>query len=271
MTLHVIADPGFTFLHYHGRVRAERPDDDDRAAHVQRDVRLASVAEGTASRRSWRAPNPSTSTRVASNHRAATQTVEAPPPPPPASTDPGASGEPPVSVAGEAGPGASADYAGGTREARNPRNRQRILRRLGGTRRQPGFRRCIQAVNVRALQEQFRQYKSLKCTITGPPEFVQLDAVAGTAKVEVGVKQIIEMKSGGAPKTVETIAETTLLRPEDRSSWRIGNVFTSPSPSRIAAATGSARHALPETCDNVAPSKPAARRWAEHAERPTTR
>jgi len=86
------------------------------------------------------------------------------------------------------------------------------------------------SVNVRALQEQFRQYKSLKCMLTGPPEFVQLDAVAGTAKVEVGVKQTIEMRSGGAPKTLETIAETTLSRPELRSSWRIGNVVHKAKP-----------------------------------------
>jgi hypothetical protein len=88
------------------------------------------------------------------------------------------------------------------------------------------------SVNVRALQEQFRQYKSLKCTTTGPPEFVQLDADAdaGTAKVEVGVKQVIEMKSGGAPRTVETIAETTLSRPTLRSPWLIGNVVHKPKP-----------------------------------------
>jgi serine/threonine protein kinase len=86
------------------------------------------------------------------------------------------------------------------------------------------------SVDVRALRDQFRQYKSLKCTIVGAPEFAELDADVGTARVEVGVKQILEMQSGGAPKVLETIAVTTLLRPELRSAWRIGKVVHKPKP-----------------------------------------
>src|SRR5207244_1289696 len=85
-------------------------------------------------------------------------------------------------------------------------------------------------VNVPALRDQFRQYKSNKCTLAGAPKLLLLDAIGGTAKLEVGVKQIIEMQSGGAPKTLETIAMMTLSRPEVRSTWRIGSVAYKPKP-----------------------------------------
>ena len=88
------------------------------------------------------------------------------------------------------------------------------------------------AANLRNLNEQFRQYKSLTCTIAGPPEFVELDATGGTAKIEVGMKQVIETRSGGAPKIMELIVEAGLLRPDDRSLWRIGTAVhkTKPKP-----------------------------------------
>lgn len=78
-------------------------------------------------------------------------------------------------------------------------------------------------VDVATFRDQYRQYKSLKCTTT-PPEFVRLDADAGTSVVKVGMKQTLEMKSGGAPKINETIATMTLSRPELRTVWHIGNV-----------------------------------------------
>jgi serine/threonine protein kinase len=80
------------------------------------------------------------------------------------------------------------------------------------------------SADLRALREQFRQYRSNKCTLAGEPKFVQLDADAGTAKIEVGMKQILEMRSGGAPRISETIAETTLSRPALRTAWRIATV-----------------------------------------------
>ena len=50
------------------------------------------------------------------------------------------------------------------------------------------------------LRDQFRQYKTLRCTITEPPKFERLDAsTAGGAQVKFGMKQEIQMRSGGAP------------------------------------------------------------------------
>jgi hypothetical protein len=74
------------------------------------------------------------------------------------------------------------------------------------------------------LHEQFRQYKSVQCTLTGPPSFLQLDTTAGTAKVEVGVKQTFDRKVGGVTKQ-ETTAEVTLSRPEPRGSWYIDSLL----------------------------------------------
>ena len=46
----------------------------------------------------------------------------------------------------------------------------------------------------------------------------------GARRSKFGLKQTLEMKSGGAPKFYETIASLTLLRPELRSSWLIGTI-----------------------------------------------
>jgi hypothetical protein len=86
------------------------------------------------------------------------------------------------------------------------------------------IKKIFPGTDVSVLRELYRQYKSVKCALTTPPEFIQLDADAGTAQVKVGVKQTQEMQSGGAPKIQETIASLTLLRPELRSSWRIGTI-----------------------------------------------
>jgi hypothetical protein len=92
------------------------------------------------------------------------------------------------------------------------------------------IQKVFPTANVRDLREQFRQYKTLKCAITGAPEFIQLDAIVGTARVDVGMKQTIEMRSGGAPRVSETIATTALTRPEARSFWRISSVTHKPKP-----------------------------------------
>lgn len=83
------------------------------------------------------------------------------------------------------------------------------------------IRKIYPSTDVALFRDRYRQYKSVKCALTWPPEFVQLDADAGTAQVKVGVKQTQEMRSGGAPKVQETIASLTLVRPELRSFWHI--------------------------------------------------
>ena len=56
----------------------------------------------------------------------------------------------------------------------------------------------LPAVDQRTLREQFRQYKSLKCTLTGPPEYDRIDVKgAGGAQLKVGMKQAIADTSRG--------------------------------------------------------------------------
>ena len=86
-------------------------------------------------------------------------------------------------------------------------------------------------VDMRGLRERFRQYRSNKCTVTaGAPEFLELNATTGIAKIQVGMKQVLEMRSGGAPETYETIAEITMSRPELRTSWVIVRAKHTPKP-----------------------------------------
>jgi hypothetical protein len=90
---------------------------------------------------------------------------------------------------------------------------------------QPGrIQKLFPQVNERVLRDQFRQYKSLKCT-AAPAEFDRLDAgPAGGAQVKFGMKQVIQMKSGGAPDVQETIVTMVVSRPDFRSPWLIDRV-----------------------------------------------
>jgi predicted Ser/Thr protein kinase len=75
------------------------------------------------------------------------------------------------------------------------------------------------------LREQFRQYKSLKCAVAGAAEYDRFDVKgAGGAQLKIGMKQTIEMKSGGAPKTYETIATIIVSRMNLQSPWLIDRV-----------------------------------------------
>jgi len=86
-------------------------------------------------------------------------------------------------------------------------------------------------VDVSLHRELFRQYKSLKCTLAGPPEYDRLDASpAGGAQIKVGMKQQIEMKSGGAPKVLETIATIIMSRMSNQSPWLIDRLQHVPKP-----------------------------------------
>jgi hypothetical protein len=86
-------------------------------------------------------------------------------------------------------------------------------------------------VDVALHRELFRQYKSLKCTLAGPPEYDRLDASpAGGAQVKVGIKQQIEMKSGGAPKVLETIATIVVSRMSNQSPWLIDRLKVEQKP-----------------------------------------
>jgi hypothetical protein len=84
---------------------------------------------------------------------------------------------------------------------------------------------------VGTLRDQFHEYKSLRCTITSPPKFDRLDAsAAGGAQVKFGMKQEIQMRSGGAPDVKETIATMVVSRLNFQSQWLIDRVRHDPKP-----------------------------------------
>jgi len=86
-------------------------------------------------------------------------------------------------------------------------------------------------VDVALHRELFRQYRSLKCTLAGPLEYDRLDASsAGGAQVKVGMKQQIEMKSGGAPKVLETIATIVVSRMSNQAPWLIDRLQVAQKP-----------------------------------------
>jgi hypothetical protein len=79
--------------------------------------------------------------------------------------------------------------------------------------------------NERELRTRYKEYKSLKCTISSPPEFDRLDASeAGGAQLKFGMKQVLEMKSGGAPGPTEYIVTMVVSRKAFQSPWLIDRV-----------------------------------------------
>ena len=87
----------------------------------------------------------------------------------------------------------------------------------------------------RQLRDQFRQYQRLNCSITTEkPKFDNLAISAaggsGTARVLFDMKQVIQMKSGGAPQTVETNVTMIASRPTQRDPWKIERVEHKPKP-----------------------------------------
>lgn len=81
------------------------------------------------------------------------------------------------------------------------------------------------------LNFQFRQYKSLVCTVkVAEIVFKKLEAEAGRADVEFDMKQEIVMRSGGAPKTTELHVEAALIRVTDRTDWQIHQLKTTEKP-----------------------------------------
>lgn len=78
---------------------------------------------------------------------------------------------------------------------------------------------------------QFKEYKTLKCVITSKPEFQRLDASAtGGAQVLFGMKQVIQMKSGGAPKVYETNVTMVVSRTSFQAPWLIDRLVAEEKP-----------------------------------------
>ena len=79
--------------------------------------------------------------------------------------------------------------------------------------------------NERDLKAKFKEYKSLKCTVASPPEYDRFNAgAAGGAQLKFGMKQAIQMASGGAPATKELIVTMLVSRQDFQSPWLIDRV-----------------------------------------------
>lgn len=92
-------------------------------------------------------------------------------------------------------------------------------------------RKLFHLDNERALRDQYKEYKSLKCTVASPPEYDRLDSSeAGGAQLKFGMKQATEMKSGGAPKSLEYIVTMVVSRRAFQSPWLIDRVIYEPKP-----------------------------------------
>jgi len=91
-----------------------------------------------------------------------------------------------------------------------------------GTLKPDAVRKLFHLDNERELKAQYKEYKSLKCTVTAAPEFDRLDAgAAGAAQLKFGMKQAIKMSSGGAPNEQETTVTMVVSRKDFDSPWLI--------------------------------------------------
>lgn len=82
-------------------------------------------------------------------------------------------------------------------------------------------------------KEQFKDYKSLQCTIgKEPPVYQLLDSSekGGLAKLTFEMKQSIKTKFGGAPPDHETIVTMVVSRKDFQSRWRIDRVTHEDKP-----------------------------------------
>ena len=73
------------------------------------------------------------------------------------------------------------------------------------------------------IQNQFRQIKSLQYTFAGPPEYVKLDPYAGTAVVDLSIKQTSQMKVGSGRPSVDLKNRVNLHKAGD-NRWVISSV-----------------------------------------------
>lgn len=85
--------------------------------------------------------------------------------------------------------------------------------------------------NERELKDKFKEYKSLKCSLSSPPEYDRLDArPEGAAQVKFGMKQAVDMKSGGAPKALDLLVTMVVSRKDFQSAWLIDRVTVEEKP-----------------------------------------
>jgi len=84
---------------------------------------------------------------------------------------------------------------------------------------------------VETYKAQFSSYKSLKCTVTSPPEYdrITVNGVGG-AQIKFGMKQEMAIKVGGQPAVAEQIVTMSVSRRDLQRPWLIDWVNVEPKP-----------------------------------------
>ena len=240
VTLHFEADAGYTFLAFTGECSAngEATMTSAKTCGATFTQTSVPVARGTSTVES---PRSRTRGREAAAEAApppAPKPTAAPVPPPPATAAPAAPAIPvpsapaatsqiPTTPDKPAAPPISAEDHAKDEIQRLVTNYCASLETLQPDR----VKKLWPLAPMATLRDQFRQYKSLRCTITSPPKFDRLDAsAAGGAQVKFGMKQEIQMRSGGAPVVYETIATLVASRTDFQSPWFIDRVRHDPKP-----------------------------------------
>jgi hypothetical protein len=81
------------------------------------------------------------------------------------------------------------------------------------------------------LHDEFSEYRSLRCSITSPAKYDRFDASsAGGAQLKFGMKQVIQMKTGGAPVVAETIVTMVVSRQDFQHLFHIDSAQHEPKP-----------------------------------------
>ena len=228
--LGALADDGYTFLHF---TKACAPDGD--TTMTQARTCGATFGPATAPAPVVRPPSSGGGrkasappvTIVPTNENAG-QGISQPPPPPTSSAGPSSQTTvgpaPPTPPPTKEGPVAPVETA----EEHDKKAIQQLVTQYCQeyeTLQPARIQKVYPNVQQGALKEQFRQYKSLQCSVAAPPEFMRLDSgEAGLAQVKFGMKQVVQMRSGGAPQTVETIVTMTMTRMSYKSTWLIDRV-----------------------------------------------
>jgi hypothetical protein len=85
--------------------------------------------------------------------------------------------------------------------------------------------------NERDLKTYFKEVKSLKCTVTGPPSYDRLDSGdVGGAQVKFGMKMVVKMSTSGAPETRDMIVTMVVSRKGYQAPFLIDRVQTDEKP-----------------------------------------
>jgi hypothetical protein len=225
VTLHFEAESGYTFSQFTG----------DCAASGELTMTTAKTCGATFTPTSTPVANvvPQAGPPGPPRPRRQKETMEVTPPPPP----PTASLTPPIGAPGAESTPTNLDKPAAppiTAEQHAKNEIEQLVKNYCAeydTLKPDRIQKLFPLVNQGVLRDRFRQYKSLKCTLTSPLEYERLDArPAGGAQVKFGMKQVIQMRSGGAPETVETIATMVVSRMDLRSPWLIDRVWHDPKP-----------------------------------------